>query len=140
MLVEGCDQLHVRVREGSPYPPFDSSVDLFGDGSVRLIRGGGHTQEDVMALVALPGGPALLTGDAVVHRDWLASEDVERIAIDPARAADVRNAVRALLASLPTVVLLPGHDLRELPHDRGDVSLPHPEWFEAAAWPIASSH
>lgn len=62
-----------------------------------------------MVLLALPSGPALLAGDAVVHLDWLASDDVQRIPVDPARAADVRNEVRALLKDDPQVVLFPGH-------------------------------
>jgi len=82
---------------GAALPPFGASFDLFGDGSVTLVPGGGHTKEDVMVLLALPNGPALLAGDAVVHRDWLNSDDVQRIAVDPDRAAEVRNQVRALI-------------------------------------------
>lgn len=129
----------VDFTRGEPLPPFDAAVDLFGDRSLLLIRGGGHAREDVMALLALPGGPALLAGDAVVHRDWLRSDDVERIATDPARAADVHNQVRALVDAFPALVLLPGHDLRQLPSTRSDLSLHHPEWFEPAAWPIGGS-
>lgn len=126
----------IDFARGEPLPPFDRAVDLFGDRSVLLIQGGGHTPEDVMALLALPGGPALLAGDAVVHREWLRSDDVERVATDPARAADVRNQVRALVDAVPELVLLPGHDLRQLPTTRGDLVLHHQEWFEPAAWPI----
>ena len=121
---------------GGPFPPFDDAIDLFGDGSIRLLRGGGHTREDVLALVALPGGPLLLTGDAVVHREWLRSDDVERIAADPGRAADVRNQVRALVDTVPQLVLIPGHDLRALPDGRDDIVLHHREWFAPTAWPI----
>jgi len=126
----------VDFAHGQPLAPFDATVDLFGDGSILLIRGGGHAREDVMALLALPGGPALLAGDAVVHSEWLRSDDVERIATDPARAADVRNQVRALVDTVPALVLLPGHDLRQLPGDRADLIPHHREWFEPAAWPI----
>ena len=118
-------------------PPFDGALDLFGDGSVEVIPGGGHTHEDLMLLVALPEGPVLLTGAAVVHRDWLASDDVQRIAVDADRAAAVRNQVRALLAADPRVVLFPGHDLGQVPGDRPDIVLHHPEWFVARAWPVS---
>jgi N-acyl homoserine lactone hydrolase len=122
-----------------PFPPFDASIDLFGDGSFRLLRGGGHAREDLMALIALPSGPALLTGDAVVHRDWLASDDVERVAVEPQRAGDVRDAVRAFIANTPELVVLFGHDLRGIPGGRGDLELHHPEWFGDDAWPIGPS-
>lgn len=119
-----------------PLPPFGGAFDLFGDGSVLLVRGGGHTKEDLMAMLALPQGTVLLSGDAVVHRDWLASDDVQRVAVDGERAATVRNEVRALLAADPRVVLFPGHDLGAAPSGRGDIVLHHPEWFAAADWPV----
>lgn len=119
-----------------PLPPFDAAIDLFHDGSVWIIRGGGHTREDLLALVALPEGAVLLAGDAVVHRDWLASDDVERIAVDPERAADVRNRVRAATATLPGLTLIPGHDLRALPQDRDDIVWHHPEYLRLEAWPL----
>lgn len=120
-----------------PMEPFDGALDLFGDGSVEAIPGGGHAPEDLMLLVSLPGGPVLLSGDAVVHRDWLDSDDVQRIAVDAERAALVRNQVRALLAADSRVVLLAGHDLGGVPHDRADIVLHHPEWFAAEAWPVS---
>ncbi len=116
--------------------PFDRAIDLFADGSILIIPGGGgHTREDIMMLVNLASGPVLLTGDAVVHFDWLASDDVERIASDPERAAVIRNQVRSLYASGEALVI-PGHDLRQLGRARSDLVLNHPERFEPAAWPI----
>jgi glyoxylase-like metal-dependent hydrolase (beta-lactamase superfamily II) len=117
-------------------PPFDAAVDLLGDGSLWVLRGGGHTREDLLVLLPLPDGPVLLAGDAVVHRDWLAADDVQRIAVDPMRAADVRNRIRALAAAVPGLVLVPGHDLGGVPHDRADVVWHHPELVDPAAWPI----
>jgi N-acyl homoserine lactone hydrolase len=86
-----------------------------------------------MVLLALPGGPALLAGDAIVHRDWLASDDVQRIAVDPDRASVVRNQVRALLRGTPQLALYPGHDTPP-PTQRSDVTVHHPDWFELRAW------
>ncbi|QSQ19936.1 MBL fold metallo-hydrolase [Pyxidicoccus parkwayensis] len=127
----------VAFDGATPLPPFDASLDLFGDGSVMLLAGGGHTREDLMALVSLPSGPVLLAGDAVVHRDWLESRDVQRIAVKPERAADVRNQVRALLATRPDVVMLAGHDLGGVPMDREDLRVHHPEWLVPEAWPVS---
>lgn len=115
-------------------PPFDAAIDLFGDGSVTLVPGGGHTREDLLAIVALPGGPVLLAGDAVVHRPWLASNDVQRVPVNPSRAADVRNQVRALLKERPDIILFPGHDLDRRLISRPDVSIHHPEWFDLSSW------
>lgn len=119
---------------GRALGPFESAVDLFDDGSVWLIDGGGHTAHDTMMLLNLPDGPVLLAGDAVVHHDWLRSDDVERIAMDPERAATVRNQVRAFVDS-GQGLLIPGHDLRHLGRERSDVVRHHPELFATTAWP-----
>lgn len=123
-------------REGRSLGPFASAIDLFADGAVVLIAGGGHTPEDLMALVNLPGGPVLLTGDVVVHHDWLQSTDVERIASDPERAGFLRNQIRSLQAAGATLVI-PGHDLRQLGPERPDILRHRPELFEPQAWPIS---
>lgn len=122
-------------KEGEPIGPFDSAVDLFGDGSIQLIAGGGHTPEGVMMLVNLESGPVLLTGDTVVHHDWLAADDVERIASAPERAATLRNQVRMLQGSGAALVI-PGHDLRHLGPARPDLIRHASERFVPAAWPI----
>ncbi|PHR59198.1 MAG: hypothetical protein COA47_09530 [Robiginitomaculum sp.] len=123
----------IDFEAASPLPPFDGSIDLFGDGSLSLLPGGGHTAEDLMVLVALGEGPALLAGDAIVHRDWLASDDVQRIAAHPERAAQVRNQVRALLREQPSIALFPGHDTPPAVSHR-DILIHHPDWFKLSAW------
>ncbi|MFQ5416190.1 MAG: MBL fold metallo-hydrolase [Myxococcota bacterium] len=116
-----------------PIGPFEKSVDLFGDGTIHIIAAGGHTSEDVMMLVNLATGPVLLTGDTVVHFDWLESDDVERIASDPERAALHRNQVRSVVDS-GDVLIIPGHDLRRLGPPRPDLIHHHPERFRMSAW------
>lgn len=95
--------------------PFSKVVEPVPGSGLWLVLGGGHTREDLMLLVRLEQGPVLLAGDAVVHRDWLNSLDVQRIAVDPVRAADVRNEVRAFLAGTPGAQVIFGHDTRGAP-------------------------
>ena len=111
----------LNVEAGTPWGPFDRSLDLFQDGSLIVLPGGGHCPEDLMVMLALEGGPALLTGDAIVHEDWLRSDDVQRIAGNPQLAAAVRNQVRALLEAHPDTTLLFGHDLGQVPRGRPDL-------------------
>jgi len=126
----------IDFSHARPYATFDHSVDLFGDGSIILVQGGGHTPGGLGAIVHLPGGPVLLAGDLVVHFDWLRSDDVQRIVSDASRAADVRNRVRALTKLAPEVVIIPGHDLSRVPRARSDIRLHHPDWFSTKAWPV----
>jgi N-acyl homoserine lactone hydrolase len=123
----------VRFAGAAPLGPFDAALDLLGDGSVLLLPGGGHTPEDLLALVSLESGPVLLTGDAVVHADWLRGLDVQRIPVDPRRAADVREQVKAFLAEVPGAAVLFGHDLRSAPCARPDVRC-HGAGLAGATW------
>jgi len=129
----------IDFRHAASYATFDHAVDLFGDHSVMLVAGGGHTRGGLGALVTLPQGPVLLAGDLVVHFAWLASDDVERIVVDAPRAADVRNRIRALMKQLPALVLFPGHDLSRAPGDRSDIVLHRrfhgQDLFSTSAWP-----
>ncbi len=126
----------IDFDEGRPYATFDSTVDLFGDGSVILVRGGGHTVGGMGALLQLPGGPVLLTGDMVVHFDWLEGDDVQRIVADGERAADVRNRIRRLRRLVPRLLVFPGHDLPTVQRQREDIVVHDRAMFEADAWPI----
>lgn len=126
----------IDFGSASSYATFDRSVDLFGDSSIILVGGGGHTIGGLGALIQLPGGPVFLAGDLVVHVDWLEHDDVQRIVADPERAADVRNRVRRLLQLVPQLVLIPGHDLQRVPYDRADVVVHSRELFSADAWPV----
>lgn len=63
-----------RVRKidfdsaAAPYGPFDRTVDLLGDGSVRLVFTPGHTAGHLSVLVQLRDRQALVAGDALFTR------------------------------------------------------------------------
>ena len=106
-----------------------NTFDLFGDETLLLIESAGHTTGDLMLLVSADNGPALLTGDAVVHFDWLNSNDVESLPENPSGAAKVRNTLRQLLKTNKNLLLFPGHDLPEIPAERDDIVKLFPENF-----------
>ncbi|PSR53497.1 hypothetical protein AHMF7605_08145 [Adhaeribacter arboris] len=124
----------IDFTKGKPYATFPRTVDLFGDGSIILVQGEGHSEGDMAAIVHLPQGPVLLTGDAVVHFDWLNSQDIQKIAHHPQEAAIVRNQVRALRRAEPAVVVIPGHDLSEVPEKRPDIMRHHKQLFQPETW------
>jgi glyoxylase-like metal-dependent hydrolase (beta-lactamase superfamily II) len=53
-----------RTRSFS-WNPLSSDLDLFGDGSVQIIRTPGHTEGELALLVTLPSRSFVLTADAV---------------------------------------------------------------------------
>src|SRR5204863_705099 len=52
-------------RDGERHPPFARTIDLLGDGSIRLLSTPGHTRGHLSVLLRLDGGRrVLLVGDA----------------------------------------------------------------------------
>lgn len=50
----------IDFSNATPYATFDRSFDLYGDASIILVAGGGHTEGGMAALLHLPQGPVLL--------------------------------------------------------------------------------
>jgi len=99
-----------------PYAGFARTVDLFGDGSVRLLSTPGHTRGHQSVLLALQDRELLLTADAAYT---LRAIDEELVPIfvfggeDNYRRslAQIRDFVR----QKPDAVVIPGHDARVWP-------------------------
>jgi len=127
----------VAFDAATPFGPFDATVpapDVIAEGSgAVLVHDGGHAREGLLLLLPLDAGPLLLAGDAAVHGDWLESNDVQRIAVDGARAAAVRSQVRAFARLVPNATIAYGHDLRGVDCARPDVVCHAPERFAPEA-------
>ena len=126
----------INFSSGVHFATFEKTVDLLGDGSLIAVQGNGHLSGSIGLFVNLPEGLVFLSGDEVVHFDWLYSDDVQRISKNPERAANIRNRVRMLLQLAPNTVVIPGHDLSRIPKNRGDIVLHNPELFLEETWPI----
>jgi N-acyl homoserine lactone hydrolase len=95
---------------------FSRTLDLFGDGSVRLLSTPGHSFGHQSLLLRLGGGELLLAGDAAYNRR----------AIDETLVPVFCEDVRAYLASLaeiqgfveasPATPVITGHDPETWPH------------------------
>jgi N-acyl homoserine lactone hydrolase len=91
--------------------PFERTVDVFGDGSLKLAFTPGHTHGHLSLVVRLREREALLTGDAAYTMDTI------RTGARPWRAEDGRafeRSVQQLAAwdrAHPDAVVIPGHDM-----------------------------
>ncbi len=114
----GTENYRTYAFPDGPYRGFPSSRDVFGDGSVVLVEGGGHTPGSIIAFISTPDGKRYaLIGDIA----WQ-SEGVDRPAQKPwiARKVDHdRDGTRALLVRLkqlktadPELIIVPAHDAR----------------------------
>ena len=94
-----------------PHGPFSRTVDLFGDGSVRLIATPGHTPGHLSVLVRLQEtGEALLAGDAVYTLRSLHESLISwRTANDAQFEASLAE-LRAYATEKPQAPIVPTHD------------------------------
>ena len=102
----------VDMGDGRTWEGLERTVDLLGDGSIRLVSTPGHTVDHLSVLVAAEHGPAFLLGDAVYTLRNL-EEDILpwRTASDEASLSSMRG-LRAFAARHPGVPLIPTHDAR----------------------------
>jgi N-acyl homoserine lactone hydrolase len=95
----------------SPYAPFANTIDLLGDGSIRLVRTPGHTKGHMSVLCRLAGGELLITGDAAYSRRTIA-ERLIPIFLSGDRRDYLRSLeeIRRYIEDNPDAVILCGHD------------------------------
>lgn len=95
--------------------PFASGVDLFDDGSVRLVELPGHAPGHWGALVNTPGAPTFLVADAVWLERAIASEAVppwitqKLVFSDPRRYRETLAHLAALKRREPAIAMIPSH-------------------------------
>jgi N-acyl homoserine lactone hydrolase len=93
------------------YGPFEETVDVFGDGSLRLAFTPGHSNGHMSLIVRLGDREALLAGDAAYTLGTIRDGD------RPWRSEDAAAFERSLLAiqaydrDNPGALIVPGHDM-----------------------------
>ncbi|MFQ6677531.1 MAG: MBL fold metallo-hydrolase [Fidelibacterota bacterium] len=134
--IEDSHSFHrIDFSSGVPFGTFEKTIDLLGDGTMILIEGNGHLTGSMGIILRLPLGPVLLPGDEAVHFDWLKGNDIQRISKNPEQAANMRNRIQKLIELVPDLVVIPGHDLSNVPDNRVDIILHHPELYTKELWP-----
>jgi glyoxylase-like metal-dependent hydrolase (beta-lactamase superfamily II) len=97
--------------DGQPHGPFARTIDLLGDGSVRLISTPGHTPGHLSVLLRARGdAPVLLVGDAVYTLRSMREEILPLLtAGDEAYRRSLRE-LKAFAEDEPEAILVPSHD------------------------------
>lgn len=93
--------------------PWAQSVDLFGDGSMRIVATPGHTPGHHSVLLALPEGPVLLAGDSAQTEQNLRTGSVGLRApyVDHLAWREALGALQRFQKEATDVMILPGHDV-----------------------------
>ncbi len=99
-------------RRGEPFGALSSTIDLLGDGSIRLLFTPGHTAGHTSVLLRVAdGGQVLLVGDAAYTLRSLREEIVPLLTAggeQPYRRS--LSELRAFSIENPQAVLVPSHD------------------------------
>lgn len=104
-------QVDFSSAEAQPWGPFPATIDLLGDGSVRLLFTPGHTRGHLSVLVRAAGRDVLIVGDALYtlrnlredHLPWRTADD------DLYRESMAR--IRQYADAHPDAELIPTHDV-----------------------------
>jgi len=97
-------------REGRSHAQFARAVDLFGDGSIRLVSTPGHTPGHLSVLLQLADEQVLLIGDAVYTLRSLREELLPLRTVDDDRYLRSLREIKAFAAAQPEARLIPTHD------------------------------
>ena len=89
---------------------FGRTIDLFGDGSVRLVSTPGHAAGHQSVLLKLDRGELLVMGDAAPTEAILEGQARPMIEDDHHRAERSLREIRAYQKLTPNALLIPGHD------------------------------
>jgi N-acyl homoserine lactone hydrolase len=102
------------IAEGRKVEPLTGDKDVFGDGSVVVIRTPGHTPGHSILLVRLKEkGPVLLTGDLVHFRENYEAGGVPSFNVDRAQTVASIERLKKLAANLKATVVIQ-HDMRDI--------------------------
>jgi glyoxylase-like metal-dependent hydrolase (beta-lactamase superfamily II) len=116
-----------KPAQGVNYKPFEHWIkgegkleplavdkDVFGDGSVIVLRTPGHTPGHESLLVKLPQmGNVVITGDAVHFRENLDSDGVPAFNFDRAQTVASIERLKKITANLKATVIIQ-HDARDV--------------------------
>ena len=96
---------------GDSFATFGRSVDLFGDGSVRLVSTPGHSAGHLSVVLRLRDREALLCGDAAYTLDAIENDTVPYVVEDEHRYRRSLREIQLYLEQTPDALVVPGHEL-----------------------------
>ena len=97
--------------DGQPWGVFSSTIDLIGDGSIRLVSTPGHTHGHQSVLLNLQDGrTVLLVGDAAYTIRNIRDRVLPMVTADDQASLESLGEISAFADSHPGAVLVPTHD------------------------------
>jgi glyoxylase-like metal-dependent hydrolase (beta-lactamase superfamily II) len=103
----------VDYSSGEPFESFTRTIDLLGDGTVRLISSRGHSPGHQSVLLRLRDRYVLICGDAAMSTRELREPLIDGLIIDQDKYIQSGEEARAFMRAHPDTLAIPSHD-REL--------------------------
>ena len=100
------------------FSAFAQSLDLFGDGSVRLVSSPGHTLGHQSVVLRTGAGEVLIVGDAAFTMRALRGDATPLLIHDRHLYERSLKEIRRYTEQTPGAVVIPGHDYELLPRLR----------------------
>ena len=97
-------------RDGERLGPFERTLDLLGDGSIRLVSTPGHTEGHLSLLVRTTGRQVLLVGDAAYTVRSIGEQIAPLLTVDRERYARSLAELKAFMDQEPDAIVVPSHD------------------------------
>lgn len=93
-----------------PFESFERTVDLFGDGLVRLVSSPGHSPGHQSVLLRLRDRYALICGDAAMSMLELREPVIDGIIVDQDSYIRSGEEMREFMRAHPDTLAIPSHD------------------------------
>lgn len=97
-------------EDAEHFAGFSRTVDLFGDGSVRLVSTPGHSDGHQSVILRLDHGEVLVMGDSVPTLAVLEGEARPLLHADEHQFQRSIREIRNYMKQTPNAVVIPGHD------------------------------
>ena len=100
-----------EAEEADSFATFGRALDLFGDGSIRLVSTPGHSAGHMSVVLKLTGRELLLCVDAAYTQKTLDDSSLPYLMDDEHLFRRSLREIQLYAERTPTAVIVPGHDL-----------------------------
>ena len=108
--IEHWREIDFAGPDAQPFESFSRTVDLFGDGLVRLVSSAGHSAGHISVLLQLRDRHALILGDSAMSSAELTERVVDGIIPDQDGYLRSGDETRAFMRDHPDTLAIPSHD------------------------------